>query len=408
LLFPCVEEYAKGHERYADWLQWTENLMLDRSMYFNRPSETRITIPDKDARLVRKLFLLTHLRRVILQDAVALMDLSDVPFRYGDHGVFRHPVFAPDNQMFRKFKDDLSNSMKSAKSPTEDSLLANAPAIHSEFRTVHSSVQHLDHKLDAAVTQLKTVLENVVQQISGKVASNEQSMNRVYDFMEKMGNHMVRAARRVRQHPEKHKSPPLGKERIAHSNEGQGDQEQDSQDGGDHERDDQEQEDQAQPFLNGPGNRLSVEERLEKLESRLASRYFQVAPPKELGRVDRTMLPRSASLLQHWDEWFKGVEGRPSLWILNKTFKSKWRKGGGNTLTKTFSFKKAIITSVLRFILNEEAKGGTLDEREARALEFVIKGLNSGMTLNQYYLLLQKKTTNPTPERQEDRLSPIE
>ena len=57
---------------------------------------------------------------------------------------------------------------------------------------------------------------------------------------------------------------------------------------------------------------------------------------------------------------------------------------------------------MLRFIPKEEAKGGTLNESEARALEFLIKGLNSGTTLNQYYLLLQKKTTSPAPERRED------
>ena len=44
-LFPCVEEYAKGSERYADWLQWTENLMLDKDMYYNRPAETRMLFP---------------------------------------------------------------------------------------------------------------------------------------------------------------------------------------------------------------------------------------------------------------------------------------------------------------------------------------------------------------------------
>ncbi|KAF9975112.1 hypothetical protein BGZ75_000623, partial [Mortierella antarctica] len=141
-------------------------------------------------------------------------------------------------------------------------------------------------------------------------------------------------------------------------------------------------------------------ERLAELETQLASRYDQV-PPRTLDDVDPTMLPRNVSLQRHWEEWFKGVDGRPSLWILNRTFKSKWRQGRGNTLTKTFSFKKAIVTSVLKIILNEEANGGTVDEREARSLEFLIRGLNSGTTLNQYYLLTQKKKNRSEARREE-------
>jgi len=76
---------------------------------------------------------------------------------------------------------------------------------------------------------------------------------------------------------------------------------------------------------------------------------------------------------------------------LNKTFKSRWRKGGGNTIAKTFSFKKTIVHSILLQILHEQT--GTLAGKEARVLAFVIKGLNAaGTTLNQYYLLVQRKS----------------
>ena len=62
MLFPCVEDYAKESGHYADWLQWTENLMMDKGMYHNRPVETRIVIPREDVRRVRLLFLMTHLQ----------------------------------------------------------------------------------------------------------------------------------------------------------------------------------------------------------------------------------------------------------------------------------------------------------------------------------------------------------
>ena len=142
---------------------------------------------------------------------------------------------------------------------------------------------------------------------------------------------------------------------------------------------------QSSPQLPRP---LLVMSTLGALETQLASRYAQV-PPRTIDLVDRTMLPRSAPLQRLWDEWFQGVEGRPSLWVLNTTFKMRWRKGCGNTVTKTFSFKKAIVTSVLRMILNTN-EGGTLDEKEARVLAFLTKMLNSGTTLNQYYLMITK------------------
>jgi hypothetical protein len=34
MLFPCVEDYAKESGHYADWLQWTENLMMDKGFFF--------------------------------------------------------------------------------------------------------------------------------------------------------------------------------------------------------------------------------------------------------------------------------------------------------------------------------------------------------------------------------------
>jgi hypothetical protein len=390
MLFPCIEEYAMGRDGYADWIQWTENLMMDKNMYYNRPVETRIAIPREDVKLVRILFLLTHIRKVLLQDGVALMEHPDAPFRYGDHVVFKHPAFSLGNPLFRKFKDDLCNSMRNARSPMEDSLIANAPAIHNEFRTVHSSVLRVDHTLQAAtdaIQDLTKKLESVAQQITNKVTADGHSLDRVYEFMEKIGSHIVQTARRERRRPQDQQQQQSSQPEQQVLGQGQGQGREQGQG--------QEQRYQEHGLVQLAANTArgcpTLEERVAELEIQLASQYVQ-SPPRTLNDVDRTMLPRSSSLQQHWDEWFKGVEGRPSLWILNKTFKSKWRQGGGNTLTKTFSFKKTIITSVLKLILNEEANGGSVAERETRVLQFLTKGLNSGTTLNQYYLLLQKKS----------------
>ena len=321
----------------------------------------------------------------------ALMDLPDLPFRYEDHGIFRHPALSLSDPLFRKFKSDLSSSIRSTRSPMEDSLVANAPAIHNEFRSVHSSVQRLDDTLLAnteTIQQLKISLDTAVQQLASKAAANRQSLDNVYGFMEKIGEHMMRTARHERRRAPSQpgtgdglewNGPPQGTPELQRGQERQEDGPRDQADG-------------SHPTMNAAEGYPALEQKLAMLEAELAARYEQI-PPETLADVDPTMLPRNAPLQQQWDEWFKGVQGRPSLWILNKTFKSKWRKGGGNTMAKTFSFKRAIITSILQQILNAEAKGGgTLAEREERVLAFVVKGLNSGMTLNQYYLLATRKS----------------
>ncbi|KAG0347797.1 hypothetical protein BGZ54_004794 [Gamsiella multidivaricata] len=99
------------------------------------------------------------------------------------------------------------------------------------------------------------------------------------------------------------------------------------------------------------------------------------------------MLPRNEPLQRQWDELFRGIDGRPALWTLNKTFKSKWRKGHGNTLAKTFSLKKTIVYSILDLKLDTER--ATLEAREESALEAVEDQLRV-MTLNRYYLNVAK------------------
>ncbi|KAG0195340.1 hypothetical protein BGX28_001622, partial [Mortierella sp. GBA30] len=174
-------------------------------MYHDRPNDTRIAIPSKDIRLVRMLFLLTHLRKVILQDAVALMSLTDAPLQYGDHRVFKHPVFATDNALFWKFKMDLCHNMTTARSPMADSLIANAPAIHSEFRTVHSAVQRLDQNVitnNDAIKELDKRVDSVVQHFCNKAIDEGRTMGRALDLLERMAQsilHIVRQERQERQ-----------------------------------------------------------------------------------------------------------------------------------------------------------------------------------------------------------------
>ncbi|KAG9321109.1 hypothetical protein KVV02_007338 [Mortierella alpina] len=297
---------------------------------------------------------------------------------------------AGDNPLFRKFKDDLSDKMRNAGSLMEDSPIA---PMH--LRSITSFAQYTplfnawtkpSYPTRMLFNNCKSA-EGIVLLTSNKAIADGLSVDRVYEFMETMGKNIERAARRERRYlPGQQQQETLPEQSRRPEQQGP---------------ESQEQRDQNQPVANQPAANRSqtFEERLAELETQLASRYDQV-PPRTLDDVDPTMLPRSVSLERHWEEWFKGVDGRPSLWILNKTFKSKWRQGRGNTLTQTFSFKKAIVSAVLKDILSEEAHGGTVDEREARAFKFLIGHLNSGTTLNQIFLRTHKKKNQP--EARED------
>ncbi|KAF9992061.1 hypothetical protein BGZ65_012746, partial [Modicella reniformis] len=119
---------------------------MDRNLFHNRPKDTQMPIKVKDIPKLRILILLAQLRKVVLQDAAALMDLcGELQFRYEDHGVFQDPLYK--SRMFMDFRQQ----MASAVSPVTDSLHANAPAIHYEFRSLNS-------KMDDMVQLLKNDL----------------------------------------------------------------------------------------------------------------------------------------------------------------------------------------------------------------------------------------------------------
>lgn len=57
----------------------------------------------------------------------------------------------------------------------QDSLIANAPAVHSELRSMHSSVKHLDHKLDATADAIKELKNS-----SGECRTTNYRQGRVH------------------------------------------------------------------------------------------------------------------------------------------------------------------------------------------------------------------------------------
>ncbi|KAF9941481.1 hypothetical protein BGZ65_003056, partial [Modicella reniformis] len=101
-LFPFIESQFPGDQ---DWVAWVENIMLDRDVYHGRSIGAKIdrasqgagySIKGENQNEVikrRHLILLAHLRKVILQDAVAIMTVEDPTCNYGDHYIFQQPVF---------------------------------------------------------------------------------------------------------------------------------------------------------------------------------------------------------------------------------------------------------------------------------------------------------------------------
>ncbi|KAF8922813.1 hypothetical protein BGZ58_003754 [Dissophora ornata] len=121
--------------------------MLDRKPAFGRHSDTRLNPGSSGLLLSRILTLLLHLRKVILQDVAILLDLRDDPAcNYGLHRIFGLSVF--ESAMFADFRTQLRERMRTESSPITDILRNNAPAMHSEFRTVKSKLNDIDNKLN--------------------------------------------------------------------------------------------------------------------------------------------------------------------------------------------------------------------------------------------------------------------
>jgi hypothetical protein len=76
-IFPFIEDYFKG-PAYKDWMQWTENIMMDNAVTYNRPNVPKEAYASS-SHLLRLFVLLTRLRKVVLQDAAVLMDINTDP-----------------------------------------------------------------------------------------------------------------------------------------------------------------------------------------------------------------------------------------------------------------------------------------------------------------------------------------
>ncbi|KAF9895898.1 hypothetical protein BX616_008589, partial [Lobosporangium transversale] len=150
-IFPFIESYFDGH---PDWKKRIQNIMEDREICYGRPEHTRLSVSHMDVPAINILSLLAHLRKVILQDAVVLMDISSENHlsNYSLHGIFRHKVF--QDPQFHSYRLALKDAMANATSPYLDSLNANSPAIVNELRGVSTKLGHDLQHVQASIDNL--------------------------------------------------------------------------------------------------------------------------------------------------------------------------------------------------------------------------------------------------------------
>ncbi|KAI8596594.1 hypothetical protein EDD21DRAFT_419523 [Dissophora ornata] len=102
-----------------DWLLTIENVMMDRN------------------------------KKVVLQDAVTLMDLDDPDCDYSQHHIFRGPVFKIPH--FMEFRNEFQEAARNDMSPITETLAANAPAMHYELWSMNARLTVLDSKLETGL-----------------------------------------------------------------------------------------------------------------------------------------------------------------------------------------------------------------------------------------------------------------
>ena len=145
---------------------------------------------------------LAHLRKVVLQDAAALMLIVEGQCMYSQHHIFTK-ISAFSTPEFHEFILQLQQSMSVAKSPLTDSLAANTPTIQQEFRSMKTSMASMDaflrdnlgylrNRADAAevVSSFETL--TVAKQVQ---ALDQRMMSIMHGLYNTIGNSMAEMSR---------------------------------------------------------------------------------------------------------------------------------------------------------------------------------------------------------------------
>ncbi|KAF9896352.1 hypothetical protein BX616_007632, partial [Lobosporangium transversale] len=398
-IFPFIEELFPDN---VDWARWMENVMMDRPEDLNRPDNESVPYPAEYIPAMRIMLILAHLRKVILQDAVALMACNGDPLCiYSQHHVFTsNPVFS--SQLFQEFSLRLHDAMQKTQSPTNDSLRFNAPVIHQELQAIKSSVSSLDHyvrddfmgalqataensnagwsrtcshmhrEMITIVQGLQTVMSNLTKTTArsfGHLASDMENEHRILTQQEqRQAKEQEQQLNDLIHHipPRQHlQEQPRGfEQRGMDALEQQ--PEQDERPGQDEQPGQNEQLDQVDPEVqeqeeDGGINEAMETMKLECLADKIAETYLQLPIDQVRAAAPNfSMLSRVTPLFPLWDEWFTAQGAKPSIWSLNR-FQKDWRKGWNPNLRNQYMLKRRIIFATLAEVLKTE--GPTLNDR---------------------------------------------
>lgn len=178
LVFPEVNDAYPGE----DWQLWMDNIMQDKDEHDYRGLDTRLAAkyPLDECKKIKFCIILAHLRKVVLQDAVALMELTIEPaFRYDLHHIFGEKVFR--SPLFTRFRADLVEKMKTSSSPLNDSLALNAPAIQHNLQNITDVLQEVKGMLAAfpasELARERGIWTEVINRQLGTMHSNFQTVH---------------------------------------------------------------------------------------------------------------------------------------------------------------------------------------------------------------------------------------
>lgn len=393
MLFPFVEDLFPGNQ---DWMAWVDNIMDDNPEELNRPQSSRVDYPNEYYPAMRVMIVLVHLRKVILQDAVVLRSIEDDSgwCLYNDHDLFKLPVF--NVPMFREYSRQLRESMGNATSPLTDSLTANAPALHHEFRSVKTTLGTLDGLIRQQTTYLQQRFDEAERRadhdadaVGGQLLSITQSIKNTFtNALQIAGDTMTQVERQQQEHRKRrsrqlHPQSQLQQREMVleqvhidpgHvSNDGVVENQAEGQE--------PEHEQEHQP----PAEPSMVD--LVRLEKDIASTMTQINPATKAFQ----MKPRDISLGDLFDEWFVGERRsrRPSIWKMNEVYGKAWRSGWNQVNRTHYSFKKKLIMEVLRQV--HKTEGRTLGDRIHNGLAATQGAIDRVGSISKYHKTLPGK-----------------
>ncbi|KAG0008263.1 hypothetical protein BGZ82_004772, partial [Podila clonocystis] len=178
-----------------------DSIMQDKDEFNNRGLDSRLAAKynQQDCKKIKFYIILAHLRKVVLQDAAALMELElDPACQYDLHHIFQHRVFK--NPLFIQFRADLALKMRTATSPISDSLALNAPAIQHGLQHLSTQLTMLTDMLSSyPPSEMKRERELWSQVLGHQMSGMQRDLQTIHNGLVNVGNNASQDMKRLQQ-----------------------------------------------------------------------------------------------------------------------------------------------------------------------------------------------------------------